>query len=441
MRRSGFIVQLGLKIALAGAAGSVISLAMLWMGGFDLPTRLTLTLLILLIWIGFTAASLNQVISALHTISNLLAALREGDYVVRARQSRAPDALQEAHQEFNQLAETLHAQRLDAWDATTLLRRVMAEIEVAIFAFDDRRRLRLVNRAGENLLNRPAEHLLGETAARLGLDLCLDSEPSATRDMSFSGGAGRFGVRRSEFRLGGIPHQLLVLSNLSRPLREEERQAWQRLIRTLSHELNNSLAPIKSIAESLSTLLEREPLPEDWSNDAHRGLAVIRSRAEALNRFMQSYSRLARLPQPQTLVLPAIVCLNRAVGLETRIFISLIPGPDAYVQADPDQLEQALINLLRNAVEASAETGGVVRAGWKLVPEGVEYYVEDEGPGLANPDNLFVPFYTTKPGGSGIGLILSRQIAEAHGGRLTLENRPLQGGCLARLLIPSASIT
>ena len=213
-------------------------------------------------------------------------------------------------------------------------------------------------------------------------------------------------------------------------------QAWQRLVRVLGHELNNSLTPIKSIAGSLATLLTRNPLPDDWEEDMRRGLAVISTRSESLSRFIGAYARLAKLPRPQLQPMDVGSWIFRVVNLETRLKVGVVPGPELVVQGDPDQLEQVLINLLRNATDASLPTSGKVEVGWQRNGLFVEIWVCDEGPGLSNTANLFVPFFTTKPGGSGIGLVLSRQIAEAHGGALTLENRPAPPGCVARLRLP-----
>jgi signal transduction histidine kinase len=254
--------------------------------------------------------------------------------------------------------------------------------------------------------------------------------------MTFPGGMGRYGIRRSTFREGGVPHQLLVLTDLSRTLREEERQAWQRLLRVLGHELNNSLAPIKSIAASMECLLAREPIPPDWKEDMQQGLAVISARTAALNRFMDAYTRVARLPQPRLQPVEVAACVQRVVGLETRLKVGIEAGQALTLQADGDQLDQLLINLIRNATDAAAETGGGVTIGWRRAAAQVEIWIEDEGPGLSNTTNLFVPFFTTKPNGTGIGLVLCRQIAEAHGGTLTLENRSQGAGCIARLRLP-----
>jgi two-component system, NtrC family, nitrogen regulation sensor histidine kinase NtrY len=255
-------------------------------------------------------------------------------------------------------------------------------------------------------------------------------------ERSFPGGTGRWALRRSSFREEGVAHHLLVLSDLSQTLREEERQAWRRLLRVLSHELNNSLAPIRSITDTLASLLQRDPLPADWREDMGQGLQVVAGRAAALSRFMAAYTRLARLPPPQPCPLEISALLGRATALETRLALRVSPGPQLVVSADPDQLEQLLINLIRNATDAALETAGGVEIAWRRSGNYVEIQIDDEGRGITNPDNLFVPFYTTKPGGSGIGLVLSRQIAEAHGGTLTLGNHPLRSGCRALLRLP-----
>ena len=421
---------------LAGLPGILACLALLLSGPYSPKLRWTVAVLVGIPWLSFAFALRGTVVRPLQTLSNLLAALREEDYSFRARVPKGQDALGDVMREVNALAVDLREQRLGALEASALLRKVMEEIDVAVFAFDGARRLRLVNRAGERLLGRPAERLLGEDASNLGLQEALAGETPAIRELAFPGAAGRFEVRRGTFRQGGLPHQLVVLSDVSRALREEERQAWQRLIRVLGHELHNSLAPIKSIAGSLAVLLERKPRPPDWDADARRGLAVVASRAEALGRFTDAYARLARLPAPKREPVAVGELVRRVVGLETRFPIGLVPGPDLVLQGDADQLEQLLINLVRNGVDAALETGGGVFVGWRPAPPFAEVWVDDEGPGLPESANLFVPFFTTKPQGSGIGLVLARQIAEAHGGSVALENRRHARGCRARVRVP-----
>jgi nitrogen fixation/metabolism regulation signal transduction histidine kinase len=428
-----------LMALLAGLPGLVVSLTLLLSGPYSTKLRVTLAILTALPWLAFAFAVRGAVVRPLQTLSNLLAALREEDYSFRARVPRREDALGDVMREVNALAVALREQRLDALEATALLRKVMEEIDVAVFAFDGERRLALVNRAGERLLGRPSERLLGLPAAELGLQDALAAEAPAIRELGFAGAVGRFELHRTTFRQGGLPHQLVVLSDVSRALRQEERQAWQRLIRVLGHELHNSLAPIKSIAGSLAALLDRKPRPQDWESDARRGLAVVASRAEALGRFTEAYARLARLPAPKLEPVEVGDLVRRVVGLETRFPIGLVPGPDLLLRGDADQLEQLLINLVRNGVDAALETGGGVFVGWSAASPFAEIWVDDEGPGLPETTNLFVPFFTTKPQGSGVGLVLARQIAEAHGGSVALENRRQGRGCRARVRVPLQS--
>lgn len=376
----------------------------------------------------------------LQTVANLLDALRAGDYSLRSVAARRGDAMGEVLWEIDALAGRLREQRLKVEESAALLTKVLASIDIAIFAFDDARRLRLINPAGERLLARSAASALGLSAVELGLEACCEQEVPATLKTAFPGGIGSFDLRKAQFREGGRPHELLAISDLSRALREEERQAWQRLIRVLGHELNNSLAPIRSMAGTLASLIAREPPPEDWREDLRGGLAVIGERAEALTRFMGSYTRLARLPPPNKREFDLAALLGRVARLEQRLAVVVSELPEARIEADPDQLEQALINLVKNATEAALETGGGVRMRLLSADDAWRIEIEDDGPGLARTDNLFVPFFTTKPGGSGVGLVLAQQITENHGGSLHLGNREGARGCLVRVELPCADV-
>jgi two-component system, NtrC family, nitrogen regulation sensor histidine kinase NtrY len=424
---------------LAPAPILAAALILLWTSGFGTFPRWTFTFLLIGSWLVGAFIVRDRVVRPIQTLSNMLAALREGDFSIRARGARGDDALGLALIEVNALSDTLRDQRIGAMEATALLRNVMAEIDVAVMAFDEDRRLRLVNRAGERLLGKPAARVIGGRAEDFQLEHCLVGDASRTMTASFRGGAGRWELRRTTFMQGGRPHQLVVLSDLSRALREEERQAWQRLIRVLSHEINNSLAPIQSIAGSLLDLLSRDPPPPDREDDLVQGLRVVRSRSASLSRFLSSYARLARLPPPEPRPLDVEQWVRRVAALEARLPVRVAPGPAMSIQADGDQLDQMLINLVRNAVDAALETGGCVEIGWEHSDGQLELVVLDEGPGVPETANLFVPFFTTKPGGSGIGLALSRQIAEGHGGTLVLENRDDRSGCRAVVTLPETA--
>ena len=421
---------------LAGLPGVAVSLGLLWFGDFAPRVQWTASAALVSAWLGVTVALREQIVRPLGTLANMLAALREGDFSIRARVTDGSDALSLAYLEVNALEEILREQRLGAVEATETLRKVLEEIDVAVFAFDPEQTLRIVNRTAEQLMGQPADRLIGKTAQELRLDDALTGIAPRTLEVSFPGGTGRWELRRSVVRQEGYPLQLLALSDLSRALREEERQAWKRIIRVLSHEINNSLAPIKSISGSLQSMLSRSELPEDVGEDVERGLAVISSRSEALGRFMASYAKLARLPKPELDEVRVAELVKRVAHLETRLPVDVVGGEDVLVHADPDQLEQALINLVRNAVDATIEAEGEgVTMRWLSRQGRVHLLVEDQGPGLPDTGNLFVPFYTTKQGGSGIGLVLSRQIAEGHGGTLELENRG-EVGARARMVLP-----
>ena len=422
--------------ALAGGAPAVVlALWLLWGQPHRPGTRLAATAAVVATWVGCALALRERVARPLQTISNLIAALHERDYSIRARDARADSPLGLAYLELNAFTEMLRQQRIDALEATALLRQVMESIDVAVFAFDPEDRLTLVNRGAERLIGVPEERALGRSAADLGLAAALEGDSPRMLELQFPGRARRWEARRGVYRWEGRPHRLVVLSDLTRSLREEERLAWQRLVRVLSHEINNSLAPIKSIA---GTLRERA----DGSRDPElaEGLQIIESRAEALGRFIQAYARMARLPRPHPTRVEIAPVAHRVAALERRLPVALQGGPALTLEADRDQLEALLINLVQNAADAALETQGGVRLAWGLEDGTFALTVEDDGPGLSDTSNLFVPFFTTKSGGTGIGLALSRQIAEAHDGSLSLENRQDARGSIATLRLPRTRV-
>ena len=398
------------------------------------PLRYTiLGFLSLALLIGLVALR-RHVVRPLQALANMLEGLREGDYSMRGRNVDPEDAFGEVMVEVNTLSRTLYDQRLEALEAGALLQKIIADVDIVVFAFDAAHRLRIINRAGEHLLRGTSEKLQGRSAAELGLAGMLAEESGRIVSHVFPGGGGRWEIRRRSFREGGKPQELLVISELSRALREEERQAWQRIVRVIGHELNSSLAPIKSMAGTVRKLVGREPLPADWREDARAGLSIIHDRAESLERFMGAYARLARLPPPTRRGAELSALVRRVASLHERR-ITVETGPSVHVSIDPDQIEQVVINWMRNAVEAAGERGGV-RVRWHGNGSNVVVEVEDDGPGLARTDNLWVPFFTTKPHGTGIGLVLSREIVENHGGSIALENRVGAKGCVATVRLP-----
>ncbi len=437
LRFDAFILLLALLVALPATA---ISEILLWTGGYSIELKWTVTLFLGLGWLIGGSMLQGQIIRPLQTLSNMVASIREDDFSFRVRGTGREDSLADLTHELNSLADRMQQQKTSALEATALLKKVLMEIDVAVFTFDQQQQLRIVNRAGEQLMSRIAPRMLGLTAEELGLDSFLHARSPQIVEMTFPGKHGRWAVNHTAFRENGVPHELLIISDMSRVLRAEERQAWQRLIRVLGHELNNSLAPIKSIAGTLTSITGRAGLPAEINQDVQQGLQVIENRVESLGRFMQAYTQLARMPAPTKGRISVGTLVYRAAALERRLSVSVLNGPKIEIDADLDQLEQLLINVIRNAVDAtldlSREQPGKVEVGWRVGPYTVEIFVLDEGPGLLNSDNLFVPFFTTKHGGSGIGLILSRQIAEAHGGTLQLANRKDRTGAEATLSLP-----
>jgi nitrogen fixation/metabolism regulation signal transduction histidine kinase len=404
------------------------------------PT-LMLVVCLLLYLLLVAVALIEGMIRPLQTLANVVSSLRESDYSFRARGAGSQDAFGELAWEVNALADLLQKQRVRSLEATALLGRILEVMHAPLFAFDRDDLLQLVNNAGVQLLGRAHSRCFGHPAGELGLANLLAAPDQSIH--SFGSKPKRWLLRKAVFRQDGAPHTLLLLADVSLPLQEEEQIAWKRLIRVLGHELSNSLAPIKSIAGSLHARVDQMEGEDSALHDFRRGLSVIESRADALHRFVQSYRLLAQLPPPQLKpvllgpLLERVVLLQRGALPDRRPVVQFDPGPPATLRADSDQLEQMFINLLANAVDASLANGAKpVRASWELAGSEVAVSVEDSGLGIANPENLFVPFYTTKPAGSGVGLALAQQIARAHGGEIRLLNREDGPGARATVRLP-----
>jgi len=438
---------------LVALPGLLVSAILVWMQAWSVGSRLSLIGVELFVWWVLALALQEQTTRPLQTLANVIGSLREEDYSFRARNAAPEDALGELSLEVNALADMLAEEKVRAIEATALLQRVVDEIDAPLFTFDPASILRLVNPAGEHLMRQTKLQMLGRDVKELNLEQCLTSENESIVELNVNASQARWLLRRSSFRQNGVPHTLVVLSDVSRALREEERRAWQRLIRVLGHELSNSLAPIKSIAGSLTSRVSGTQMDPSVRVDLQRGLEIIETRSASLQRFLDAYRKLAQMPAPALREVPLEPLIARVAALETRIKVSVEPGPDVLFQADPDQLEQMLINLIRNAADAVLECSGTAEAKsprrvgassvnvrWDAEPASVTVIIEDDGPGLSNPANLFTPFYTTKPHGSGVGLVLSRQIAEAHGGSIEIGNRTAHSGCMVKIVLPRSPV-
>jgi two-component system nitrogen regulation sensor histidine kinase NtrY len=442
-RRLSFERRFRLWLYLLGLPMLVLCFFLLRQFSVDIFTQVLVLLVLAVGWMFAVSLLIEQITRPLQTLANVVAALREDDYSFRARGGRRNDALGDVALEVNALAGMLQGQRAGALEAMALVERVMRSMQSPVLAFDPEGKLRLLNAAAERAFGLRVQTALGRFAAELKLEELLDVGEDEVITLGSAQQTGRWMVKRTSFRLRGIPHTLLVLSDVSAALREEERLAWERLIRVLGHEINNSLTPIKSIAGSLRGRLSALRGGVDESGDFERGLEVIENRSESLNRFLQAYRQLMGLPAPKLRPASLAALVERVAQLERRVAVSVTGAADVTLQIDPDHIEQALINLVRNAADAALSPDAIrdeapqVEIAWESAAGEVVISVRDNGPGLTNEGNLFVPFYTTKPGGTGIGLVLAQQIAQAHRGSVQLANRADgHGGCKAELRLP-----
>lgn len=439
-RRLSFERRLRLWLYLLGLPGFILCWVLLWQRSAGASVATLFLVVFALIWAFFVSLLMDHITRPLQTLSNIVAALREDDYSFRARGGRRNDAIGDLALEINALAAMLQGQRSTSLEAMALVERVMSSMPSPVLAFDPEGRLKLLNTAAEHAFGLHGQPALGLSAEKLRLEHLLAADDDDLLSLDGTQQAERWVVKRTGFRLRGVPHTLFLLSDVSAALHEEERSAWEKLIRVLGHEINNSLAPIKSIAGSLRARLASAQISGADGRDLVGGLDVIESRAESLNRFLQGYQNLMRLPPPKLAPISLAMLVERVARLEQRVAVSVTQGPDVTLLADADQIQQALINLTRNAAEASLSTDApqngspAVEITWQIDDREATIAIVDDGEGIISTDNLFVPFYTTKPTGTGIGLALAQQIALAHKGSVQLANRTDgHRGCRAEL--------
>ncbi len=444
-RRLSFERRLRLWLYLLGLPMALLCWLLLRRYSVELLEQCFVLLALALGWAFAVSILMEQIVRPLQTLANVVAALREDDYSFRARGGQRDDAVGDLALEVNRLAGTLQGRRAGALEAMALVERVMRSMQSPVLAFDPEGRLRLLNAAGERSFGLRGQTVLGHSATQLKLEKLLHVEDDEVISLGTGQQSARWVVKRTSFRLHGIPHTLLVLSDVSAALREEERLAWERLIRVLGHEINNSLTPIKSIAGSLRGRIASLNDASAERIDFERGLEVIENRSESLNRFLQAYRQLMGLPAPKLSAVSLASLVERVAQLERRVAVTVTPTADLVLQVDKDHIEQALINLVRNAADAALSPDATdadpacVNISWQATGAEVVIAILDNGPGLTNASNLFVPFYTTKPGGTGIGLVLAQQIAQAHRGSVQLANRTDgHTGCRADLRLPLA---
>ncbi len=412
----------------------VISIVcLLWLANVSSLVVLTLLPLFLGLWLYVAFHVKNLLTRHFFSLANIIESLRLGDYNMRIAPSDPDSAWSEVYREINLLAEQHQQQRLHDVEANILLDKLLGEFDVPVFVFDSNKVLKNCNDKASQLLLKPKSQLLDLTTQQLQLNTLLEHDSGTVIEHWFPSQGGRWELRKNAFIQDGQRFSLILVNDLSRALREEERNAWTRLIRVLGHELNNSLASLISVSQTLLTRLNDDK-NEKWHSHFNKALNLIHERSGSLLRFTDSYTRLAKLPDPELKQVELLSTFNKLSELVTGSFTTPNTKP-LYIQADQAQLEQLLINLMKNAVEAGSPEQ-TVKVQWQQYQQGIRLQIIDSGIGLPSSDNLFVPFYTTKKHGTGIGLFLCRQIAEAHNGSLQLLNREDGQGCIAELWLP-----
>ncbi len=385
----------------------------------------------------------NWITGPLRVAANVISSIREGDFTLRSRRvTEARGTIVELYDEINAIASLMEKSRFTGIETQKVIDKITANIDVATLIVSSDRVVAQANEAARRLISSINHWDVSpnqKTVDELHIPFVLDQSAQDFARFSFVNESRRFEGRRGIFMLDGKRFDLILLTDITRAASEQERESWKRLLRVLGHELNNSLAPITSLAATLSKITKTTDIEAETKTDLLDGLATITSRSQNIVRFMGDYTRLAKLPAPEAAPCQLAPILQNVCQLfgENVAFAKDSATPTVFI--DQAQLEQALINLLKNATEASSKKTGSVTCSIEAIAGVALLRIEDDGPGVANPDNLFVPFYTTKDKGSGIGLALSKQIVEAVGGTLTLANRQEQTGCRATIQLDIAA--
>jgi len=383
----------------------------------------------------FTSLRIEEAIGrSLRTATNVFDALRHHDYGLRARIDVDSGSIANLLAETNALAGHLADERSRANETSALLETIVRRVDVALLAFDESGLLRWWNPAAERVF---AGVLSTDTTAEaLGIAGWLDGPNERLVVVPGHTTPATWDLRRGVFHREGQRYHYLLLASLQRVRREGEREAWQRLLRVIGHEVNNTLAPVSSMAATCKGMLQDDGVSA--VERVVRALDVIERRSASLGRFIAEYARLARVPEPRPAPVELGEVIRRIAAMDTRCAVRVIGVAETTVLADEPLLEQALVNLVRNAIDAAVTTEGTVTIDWRAEDDEAHVLIADDGPGIENPENLFVPLFSTKPGGSGIGLVLARNILEAHRGDVRLVNRARGTGCIAYVTLPLA---
>lgn len=424
-----------------GLVPTVCLFVALFFLSFSVAAKVLLMFFLLIMVIYGAFAIRQKVVFQLRTSTNLMESMSYGDHSVRARESSADGVLGEYNHMFNKLSVSLAEQRLHSKEHQILLNKVITQIDVAVIAVDDKSGITLMNPNAEKLFRCRFEEVENWPVSRLGLQNVVAGEHRKVVEFEIEHGKKKVYIYTDEYYEKGVKHKLVFITDIQHILRDEEYLVWQKLLRVLSHEINNSLAPIASISETLARLLKQpvdaEHFEQELKADVQEGLSVITERSNSLNNFIKRYQELTKLPLPDKKLFNLAVLIKAIVALFHENTISS-SGPDLMVYGDEDQIQQVLVNLVKNAVQAIAkDSESALAITWDKYDNDVNIKVVDQGTGISNLDNIFVPFYTTKEEGSGIGLVLSRQIVNNHGGDLTLANRTDRQGVEATIILPA----
>ncbi len=435
-RRTSTDVRLVLSVLLACLPLLAMSFGFLYLVNVSLLIKSVLALAVL----GFVAAVTEYVRSTFNNhvrvTLNLVASIRSHDFSLRASEVEQRGEVADLFRELNLVADEIKHIREDELDARRLLEQIVAQVNVAIVVLDAHGVIKLVNPFAELLLGSRAREILGKHVDTTMLREVTNSTGQWI-DHEIPGVEGRWHVVVQSYRERGVPGRIVMMSDLEHILTHVESQAWRRLIRVIAHEVNNSLTPIISVSQTARRLLER-PADDARDGQVKQAVQVVGTRAGNLRQFISEYVALARLPEPQlgdVKIAGSMQLVERTMHAKGVTFRHDARCADTVIEGDQAQIEQVLINLIKNAMEAQ-EKNPVVEVRYTVNQGRCEIEIADRGPGFSNPGDAFVPFYTTKARGAGIGLALCRQIVSNHFGKIYVENRADGVGAIVKVVLP-----